>query len=119
MILVIDDASDIPIYMQIRNQIVKGISDGTLEKGEQLPTVRALAQEIGINAMTVNKAYQTLKREGYIFTDRRNGAKVMQSFSQEKALDKSQEEALKQIIAEAKIQGMTREDFIKLCEKLY
>ncbi len=58
MVLVIDDSSDIPIYQQLRNQIVMGISDGRLKPGEQLPTVRALAEEIGVNAMTVNKAYR-------------------------------------------------------------
>ena len=53
MIIKINDMSDIPIYQQIRNQIIAGISDGQLEPGEQLPTVRGLATEIGINSMTV------------------------------------------------------------------
>ena len=57
MIIAIDDSSDIPIYQQLRNQIVLGISDGRLKPGEQLPTVRALATEIGVNVMTVNRAY--------------------------------------------------------------
>lgn len=43
MIIRIDEYSDVPIYMQIRNQIVMGISSGELKGGEQLPTVRALA----------------------------------------------------------------------------
>lgn len=55
MVISINDASEIPIYQQIRNQIVLGISDGRLAPGEQLPTVRALAEEIGINSMTVSK----------------------------------------------------------------
>ena len=66
MVICIDEVSEIPIYKQIRNQIVLGISDGRLQPGEQLPTVRALAEEIGINSMTVNKAYALLKQEGYI-----------------------------------------------------
>lgn len=57
MIIAINEYSDIPIYIQIRNQIVLGISDGRLTPGEQLPTVRALAEEMGVNSMTVNKAY--------------------------------------------------------------
>ena len=68
MVICIDEVSEIPIYKQIRNQIVLGISDGRLQPGEQLPTVRALAEEIGINSMTVNKAYALLKQEGYIVT---------------------------------------------------
>ena len=55
MIIAIDESSEVPIYQQIRNQIVLGISDGRLSPGEQLPTVRGLAAEIGINSMTVIK----------------------------------------------------------------
>ena len=62
MVISINDASEIPIYQQIRNQIVLGISDGRLAPGEQLPTVRALAEEIGINSMTVSKAYTLSRR---------------------------------------------------------
>ena len=76
MIIRVNDTSNVPIYLQIRNQIVEGISKGSLLPGETLPSVRALADEIGINSMTVNKSYQMLKQEGYIVTDRRKGAKV-------------------------------------------
>ena len=76
MILNFDFHSDVPIFMQIRNQIVIGIAEGKLKPGEQLPTIRALADESGINMMTVSKAYQILKQEGYITTDRRSGARV-------------------------------------------
>ena len=60
MVIEIRDGSEVPIYLQLRNQIVSGISAGALEPGEQLPTVRALAAELGVNAMTVSKAYQLL-----------------------------------------------------------
>jgi DNA-binding transcriptional regulator YhcF (GntR family) len=83
MIIRIEELSDVPIYMQIRNQIVMGISDGELKSGEQLPTVRALALEMGINTMTVSKAYQLLKTEGYIMTDRKNGARVRSTIEQQ------------------------------------
>lgn len=115
MVLAIDDSSDIPIYQQLRNQIVLGISDGRLRPGEQLPTVRALAEEIGVNAMTVNRAYQVLKQEGYIVTDRRNGAKVRMEFPGGGSLSAEAEETLRRIISEAKIAGMTQEKFIEVC----
>ena len=66
MILKIDFDSDIPIYVQIKNQIIEGIAKGEIDKGEELPSVRALAEDIGINMHTVNKAYNMLKDEGYI-----------------------------------------------------
>ena len=52
MVIILNDASDVPVYLQIRNQIVIGISDGRLKPGEKLPTVRALAEEIGINSVS-------------------------------------------------------------------
>ena len=116
MVISINEASEVPIYQQIRNQIVLGISDGRLKPGEQLPTVRALAGEIGINSMTVNKAYALLKQEGYIYTDRRN---VRKEFSEAKELSEKSQELLQQIISEAKICGMTQEEFLKICENMY
>jgi DNA-binding transcriptional regulator YhcF (GntR family) len=76
MLLRLDFSADVPIYLQIRNQIVVAIAEGKLTAGEQLPTIRALATEAGINMMTVSKVYQILKKEGYIATDRRSGAVV-------------------------------------------
>lgn len=119
MIITIHDGSDIPIYQQIRNQIVLGISDGRLAPGEQLPTVRGLAEEIGINSMTVNKAYQLLKQEGYIMTDRRNGARVREVFAEQKRLSAEAEQTLERIISEAKIAGMTEEEFVAICRNYY
>ncbi len=119
MIISINDTSEIPIYLQIRNQIVVGISDGRIEPGEQLPTVRALAEEIGINTMTVSKAYQLLKQEGYIYTDRRSGARVRTAFEKTESLSKESREQLKKIISEAKISGMKKEDFLRECEQYY
>ena len=119
MILAIDDSSDIPIYQQLRNQIVLGISDGRLKPGEQLPTVRALAEEIGVNAMTVNRAYQVLKQEGYIVADRRSGAKVKTEFAGGETLSAEARETLKRISSEAKIAGMKQEKFIEICKEYF
>ena len=119
MVISINDASEIPIYQQIRNQIVLGISDGRLAPGEQLPTVRALAEEIGINSMTVSKAYTLLKQEGYIYTDRRGGARVRQEFETNKELSEKSQELLRQIISEAKVSGMTQTEFFDLCKRIY
>ena len=119
MIIKINDMSDTPIYQQIRNQIIAGISEGKLEPGEQLPTVRGLAIEIGINSMTVSKAYQLLKQEGYVYSDRRNGVCVRKDFEQKKQLTKAAMDELKCIIAEAKVGGMPKEDFFEICEKMF
>lgn len=76
MIIKINTKSETPIYLQLRNEIVKGIGKGEFEIGESLPTVCQMAMELGVNTMTVSKAYQLLKTEGFIETDRRKGTVV-------------------------------------------
>ncbi len=119
MIIKIDEYSDTPIYQQIRNQIVMGISDGRLSAGEQLPTVRALALEMGINTMTVSKAYQMLKSEGYILTDRKNGARVRQELAQSGSLSDANLLELKRIASEARLSGVKKETLLHVIEDAY
>ena len=76
MYVEIDFSSDEAIYIQLRNQIIYGIATSKLQEGENLPSVRDLAEHIGINMHTVNKAYTILKQEGYIKLDRRKGAVI-------------------------------------------
>jgi len=117
MILTFDFSSPVPIYMQIRNQVIVGIAEEKLKPGEKLPTIRALAEESGINMMTVSKAYQLLKQEGYIITDRRSGAVVA---PRGKAVVRQQSlDALRLNISELRLSGMSREDILKLCSQLY
>ena len=119
MVIKIDDYSDVPIYMQIRNQIVMGISSGELSPGEQLPTVRALALEMGINTMTVSKTYQLLKSEGYILTDRKNGARVRDNISKSGMISDENKNELKRIVSEARISGVPEDEIIKLVKSFY
>ncbi|MBT1160871.1 MULTISPECIES: GntR family transcriptional regulator [Bifidobacterium] len=76
MIIDIDQRSDIPIYEQLHRQIIAGIANDELTPGDQLPSVRALAVDLGINLHTVNKAYALLRDEGYIVMRRGTGASV-------------------------------------------
>lgn len=68
--------SNTPIYQQLREQIILGIATKELAVGELLPSVRQLAEEIGINTMTISKAYNSLKEDGLLITDRRKGTAV-------------------------------------------
>ena len=119
MIIRIDELSDVPIYQQIRNQIVMGISGGELAAGEQLPTVRALALEMGINTMTVSKAYQLLKTEGYIMTDRKNGARVRTTIDKQASIPETNKAELRRIVSEARISGVPKEEIIQLVDVYY
>ena len=76
MFISIDFGSDIPIYEQIKRQIVLGINKGQLKEGEALPSVRQLGTDIGVNLHTVNKAYKELQNMGYVVIDRRVGTMI-------------------------------------------
>lgn len=118
MILRFDFSSPLPLYRQLRDQIVIGIAEGTLLPGEHLPTIRALAEESGINMMTVSKAYQLLKQEGYITTDRRSGAVVARR-AETRVLSEDTVAALRLHLSELRLAGFSRADAVALCEKLY
>ena len=119
MIIELDMNSSTPIYVQLRNQIVMGIGRGELKLGESLPTVRQLAQDIGVNTMTVNKAYQILKTEGYIKIDRRHGAIVSDNIDMDIVFREKLEDELELLLAEAAIDGMDKNDFLSMCNEIY
>ena len=72
----IDFNSDEALYIQLRNQIILGIATSRLQEGDTLPSVRQMAETIGINMHTVNKAYSVLRQEGLLCIDRRRGAVI-------------------------------------------
>ena len=104
--LQIDMTSEVPIYKQIRDQIVYGAATGALSPGERLPAVRQLAADIGVNPMTVNKAYALLKSEGVIAvtaaTARRCAKKTARICCPRRDFDRR----AKLLIAEAKAGGV-------------
>ena len=118
VLLKLDMSSRVPIYMQIRNQIVLGIASGELAPGEKLPTIRALAEQSGVNMMTVNKAYGLLKQEGYITADRRGGTVVTGSPGAA-GLNERYLGALRVIAAEARLTGMDEDGFAALCRDIF
>ena len=119
MIIKLDTTSSTPIYVQLRNQIVTGIGCGELQPGEGLPTVRQMAEDIGVNTMTVNKTYTILKQEGYIEIDRRHGAKVNPKVDLSAQFIEKVESELTLLIAESSLKGLSRDEFMKLCEGAY
>ena len=66
MHLVISNSSSVPIYEQIKKTIINQILEGELDEDELLPSIRVLAQDIKISAMTIKKAYDELEKEGYL-----------------------------------------------------
>lgn len=119
MIISLDTGSSIPIYVQLRNQIVTGIGKGELKEGERLPTVRQLAEDAGVNTMTVNKTYQLLKMEGFITIDRRRGLPYRRCGNGMRSTGKNWRRRLEALSAEARMKGMDRAEFLKLCEQVF
>lgn len=87
MVIEIDFNSDEAIYVQLMNQIIMGIATSRLQEGDPLPSVRQLADTIGINMHTVNKAYSLLRQEGFVTIDRRHGAIIAIDVDKMKALE--------------------------------
>lgn len=117
MIFQLDFQSTSPIYRQLRDQVVLAIAQGQLTPGERLPTTRALAEDAGVNVMTVSKAYQLLKSEGYLVTDRRSGAVVCAP--PDKGLTPEQAAQLRLLAGEARCAGLSQEAFLDACLKAY
>ncbi len=109
MRLEIDLTSDVPIYRQIRDRIVRGAASGALAPGERLPTVRQLAADLGVNPMTVNKAYALLKAEGIIVMDRRRGAQIYESFAQSGTPDDDFDGKASLLLSEARTKGVSKQ----------
>lgn len=103
MLLEINTRSEIPIYQQLSEQIIMGIATGELAIGESLPTVRQLADELGVNTMTISKSYNQLKEAGYLITDRRKGSVVTLPQAYQEADKTDLKKRLAQLLAEAKI----------------
>ena len=118
MRLIFDFESKTPIYQQLRDQIVVGIVEGKLSPGEKLPTIRALADESGINMMTVSKAYQMLNNEGYIVTDRRKGTLISNKTKESPVKEETLKE-LRVIISELQLSGLSPDEVLTLCKEYY
>ena len=118
MIIKIDFNSDEAIYMQLRNQIVLGIATSKLQEGDSLPSVRHLADEVGINMHTVNKAYAVLKEEGLIRMDRRRGAVIAIDMDKLQALADMKQQ-LGVVLAKGRCKNITKEEVYTLVDELF
>ena len=118
MYLEIDFNSDKAFYVQLCDQIIVGIATSRLREGDALPSVRQLAEEIGINMHTVNKAYSILKQEGYIRLDRRCGAVIAVDADKRRAMDEMKRELLV-ILAKGSCKNITREEVHELIDEIY
>lgn len=104
-------------YIQLCNQIIHGIATSQIQEGDSLPSVRQMADEIGINMHTVNKAYSVLKQEGFITLDRKNGAVIAIDINKLQALSELRKN-LTISLAKASCRNISREEVHALVEEI-
>jgi DNA-binding transcriptional regulator YhcF (GntR family) len=118
MIIEVDFDSDEAIYIQLCNQIIMGIATSVIHEGDSLPSVRQLADTIGVNMHTVNKAYSVLKREGYISLDKRRGAVIALDIDKMEQLEEMRRE-LKIVLARGCCKNISRREVHDLVDEIF
>ena len=118
MYIEIDFNSDEAIYVQLQNQIIMGIAMNLIQEGDSLPSVRQLANTVGINMHTVNKAYSMLKQEGFIRLDRRKGAVIAVDMDKARELLEMKEQ-LRVLLARGRCKNISKEEVYALVEEIY
>ena len=118
MLWEIDFNSDEALYFQICNRVILGIASDEIQEGDSLPSVRQLADSIGINMHTVNKAYAMLRQEGFVKIDRRKGAVIALDADKLQTIQELRRD-LRVILAKARCRSVTKEEMIALVEEMY
>lgn len=118
MIIEVDFNSDEAIYVQLCNQIILGIATSVIQEGDSLPSVRQLADTIGVNMHTVNKAYSVLKREGYISLDKRRGAVIAVDADKLEQLEAMRRE-LRLVLARGCCKNISRREVHDLVDEIF
>ena len=118
MVIEIDFNSDEALYLQLRNQIILGIATSQFHEGDSLPSVRQLAELIGINMHTVNKAYTVLKQEGFVKVDRRKGAVIAIDVDKLRTLEEIRKD-LQVILAKSSCKNISKKEIHELIDEIY
>lgn len=114
----IDFQSDEALYIQLRNQIILGIATSVIREGDTLPSVRQLADDIGINMHTVNKAYAVLRQEGFLTIDRRRGAVVAIDVDKLQALEVMKKN-LRILLTKGICEDISKEEVHQLVDEIF
>lgn len=118
MLIEVDFNSDEAIYIQLCNQIILGIATSVIQEGDSLPSVRQLADTIGVNMHTVNKAYSVLKREGYISLDKRRGAVIALDIDKMEQLEEMRRQ-LRIVLARGCCKNVSRQEVHDLVDEIF
>lgn len=117
MKIIISNQSELPIYAQIKEQIL----NGQIKEGEILPSIRSLAKDVGVSVITTTRAYNDLEKEGFIATMQGKGSVVLSSNNK---ILKEQfimriEEGIETAVESAKQIGMTKDEIIAIVDSVW
>lgn len=115
---VINTKDDTPVYIQLQNQVLDYIALGILQKDDQLPSVRTLSKELGINPNTVARAYSNLEMQGYVYSKPAKGVFVNATNVQEIVYEKKLDE-FKNKLEDCKNMGISKDKILQLVEDIY
>jgi len=118
LLVKIDFNSEEAIYVQLINQIIISIANSEIGEGDNLPSVRELADHIGINMHTVNKAYSVLRQEGFVKVDRRKGAVIAIDIDKLRAVEELKRD-MHVLLAKSSCKRITREEVHALIDEIY
>ena len=117
MVFTIDFNSDEAIYIQLCNQIITCIAMEEMRDGDILPSVRQLADVVGVNMHTVNKTYSVLREEGFIKLDRRRGAVIAVDADKLRAMQELTDD-MRVIVAKALCKNLAPDEIHNLVDEI-
>ena len=106
-----------PIYEQIKDGLRKLIVTGALRTGEKLPSVRALATQLSINPNTIQRAYNELEGEGYIYSVPGKGSFASGSMDADAARRKELLTRVRELVTELRYLGVTDEELLAILKE--
>ncbi|MGK7376757.1 GntR family transcriptional regulator [Planococcus sp. 1R117A] len=120
MYIEIEPQSEVPIYLQLAQQIMEGVANGQLLPGSPLPSGRAFAADLGMNMHTVNKAYHYLEEKKIIEIIPKKGVFIHADGVREATAEEKEriEQELRPILAEALCLKLSKEEMAQMIEKL-
>jgi GntR family transcriptional regulator len=119
-VLKLDLRSGVPVYRQIIDQVLGGISAGSLKPGDQLPTVRQLAVDLAINPNTVVRAYRELEIRGVLATQQGTGTFITDKQPEKNELEHQRRVAqlVAELLAKAGAEGITMQELLGYINEL-
>ena len=119
MLFIVDMHSRVPVYEQIKQQVMERVCSGALPEGAQLPSIRELSQMLSVNVNTVKRAFGDLEHDGVIVSVQGRGSFVAENALAGSQLQRRYKEQAELAIRAARAGGIPREDLNRLVEKIY